>query len=66
MVVEVLHANNITDRVVTAFYDKKGLTEIAGGLIHVRAPLSSTKVNRVSLDPEQSYKLTYASPVQKI
>ena len=61
--VKIRHTNNSKDRVITAFYDKKGYFEIEGDSVEVRARLQSSKVNRVNVDPGESFNLTYTLPI---
>ena len=63
--VKIRHTNNSSDRVVTALYDKKGTFTIITDTAKATLPLRSTKLNRVSLDPGQSYNLFYTLPITK-
>ncbi|MDL2268100.1 hypothetical protein LJC46_09000 [Desulfovibrio sp. OttesenSCG-928-G15] len=69
---EIRHTNTSADKVVTTLYDKTGSFILSGGVevgstlrAEVSAPLRSTKVNRVSLDPGQGITLTYTLSINK-
>lgn len=61
--VKIRHRNTSTDKIIKSFYDKVGTVTVKTSITQLTGALRSTKVNRVSMDPGQSFDLLYTLPL---